>query len=428
MALALLQFAIPIMAGYGLTGVFKWQKKLPANQKKLLLFSVFAPIGLLILGFIFTTVFKNAYLDAVSGSQFIASISSNYGDNTAQEFIKIIFSEMSSDWYMTGFLASVAGILIYLFVKGKIKNFTLFGLLLFLVMIIDFWRVAYRPMDYADKKSDWKKVYFQKTDVISFIQQDTTIFRIADFASPTPNLPAYFLLENVGGYHSAKLRVYQDILDVVEDGSTSNVSSPFLWNLMNVKYIITRRALGEEIQPIYQSQHTGQFVYYNPTMLERAFFVDSAIIVDNPVDILYKMKNREFDPSTTALVEKPMPVQINKPEESDYVNIVRKENEYIKLEAKSSGNNLMFISEVYYPPGWKAYIDGNETEIYKTNYAFRSVVVPTGKHIVEFKFHSEQFEKGKNISLASNIATLLLLLVGIFFDIRRKKQITSKND
>ncbi len=426
MALALLQFAVPILAGYGLTGIINWQKKLPKEQKKLFLFSVVAPIGLLISGFLFTILFKSAYMDAVAGSRFIATLASNYGQSTALEFQKVIFKEMSSDWYMTGFLASLAGLFIYLYVKGKIKNFSLFAILIFLVMIIDLWRVGYRPMDYEDKKSDWRKVYFQKTDVINFLQQDTTIFRIADFASPTPNLPAYFLLENVGGYHSAKLRVYQDLLDVIEGGSTSNVTSPFLWNLMNVKYIITNRPLGENIEAIFQSQQTGQYVYYNPEMLERAFYVDSVIVADQPVDILYKMKNKEFNPAEVAYVEKSLPIKIDKPAENDYVRILQKENEYIRLEALSSGNNLMFISEIYYPPCWKAYIDGKETEIIKTNYAFRSIIIPAGKHIVEFKYIADQFEKGKNISLAANLLTLFVLIIGVVLELRNKRKGKSK--
>lgn len=79
---------------------------------------------------------------------------------------------------------------------------------------------------------------------------------------------------------------------------------------------------------------------------------------------------------------------------------------------------MLFLSEVYYPAGWKAYIDGQETEIYKTNYLFRSIVVPKGKHKVEFKFEPETYYTGKKITLAGNIILILIFgtaIGGIFW-------------
>ena len=83
----------------------------------------------------------------------------------------------------------------------------------------------------------------------------------------------------------------------------------------------------------------------------------------------------------------------------------------------------MFLSEVYYPAGWKAYIDGNETEIYKTDYLFRSILVPKGKHKIEFKFYPETYYFGKKISIGSNIVLIAIFGVGLAgFFINRKKQ------
>ena len=73
----------------------------------------------------------------------------------------------------------------------------------------------------------------------------------------------------------------------------------------------------------------------------------------------------------------------------------------------------MVLSEMYYPQGWTAYIDGTETETFKTNFAFRSVIVPAGEHIVEFKFASKQFEIGRTLSTTTNIVVIILLGISL---------------
>ena len=88
----------------------------------------------------------------------------------------------------------------------------------------------------------------------------------------------------------------------------------------------------------------------------------------------------------------------------------------------------MYLSEVYYPAGWKAYIDGNPTEIYKTNYLFRGIVVPKGKHKIEFKFEPETFYTGKKIAIGTNIVLILLFITsvgGIY--LKRKKNNNTQN-
>jgi len=276
-------------------------------------------------------------------------------------------------------------------------------------------------MEVSDKPVE--ENVFQKTDLIQFLEKDNSLYRIADLAQrETPNEFAYYEIENVNGYHSAKLRVYQDIMDVANlpqaQGSTSLVFNPFLWNIMNVKYIIAQGRLWEGIQPIFQAQ-SGELIYYNPSMLPRAFFVDTTI-VEESLNILYHLRDGDFNAATTAYFEEALPQKIDPADSLANAIVIEHKNEYIKIEANATGNNLLFISEIYYP-SWKAYVDGNETEIFKTNYAFRSIIVPKGKHTIELKFESEGFQTGKTLSLASNILVALLLVLGIFIETKKKK-------
>ena len=334
------------------------------------------------------------------------------------------------------------------------------------IIIIDLWRVSARPIDPVDKSVELNP--FPKTDIISFIEQDKQKtgerFRICDLSTQIANSNAYFLIENINGYHAAKLRIYQDMLDICCDGSTSNVTSPFLWNLLNAKYIITPQELGGSISPIFQSRQTGAFIYYNNSYCKRAYFVDS-VRVYTPMEILQHLNAGDFNPKSLALLEKPLADKIepshsylaeleaayqanleaqraegfiqdkdsinnnssinnnnSSKTEAPTANIAEYKNEYVKIETTSNAQHLLVLSDIYYPVSWKAYIDGKETEIYKTNYVMRSVIVPPGKHIVEFKFTSDSFERGRTLSAVANTIIIILLIIGYFL---RKNQKTN---
>jgi uncharacterized membrane protein YfhO len=94
----------------------------------------------------------------------------------------------------------------------------------------------------------------------------------------------------------------------------------------------------------------------------------------------------------------------------------------LKLKVKATGNNLLFLSEVYYP-FWKAFIGEKELPIYKTNYAFRAVLVPQGEHEIEFRFESPAFETGKTYSMLANVIVVLALALGLFLNYRERKAV-----
>jgi len=419
MALVLLQFVVPILAAYGLAAIFEMRRN-PEKNDKCILYGLLGFGGsFLLLGLIYSSIFQTSYIESVTSSKLGQQMVEGYGAATFNEIAKFIWEQMIADWYTVGFIALLGALLVFLFVRSKVTSPIFMFAMLFL-LIFDLWRVGYRPMEVADKKPE--KYVFQRTDWVDFIQNDKSKFRVADFTSHAANLPAYYKLETVGGYHSAKLRVYQDLLDVADQGSTSQVTNPFLWNILNVKYIIANKQLGG-MPPAYHSPQTGSYVYLNPKHVPRAFFVDTFAIASQ-LDILGNLKEGNFDPLELAYLEKQPHQNIQPRSENAKVSIVEYKNEYIKLEAETDATNLLVLSEIYYPVSWKAYINGNETEVYKTNFALRSIVVPPGKNTIEFKFTSDGFEQGKMISTSLNIVTIILLALGIFFEWkRRKKQI-----
>lgn len=422
MALVLVHFSFPILAGYGLLALKKMHNKKEINNQTLRWF-VLLPLIFLIIGFIFSIGFKSSYIASVVDSRAYKQISSTYGRDVALELQNFAWKKAVEDWYINAIFLLAGGIFASLYVTHKVNYPTLFSAIA-IITLVDLFRIDSLRMDFS-KERTVQDVFALRQDTYDFIKQDKSIFRVADFSVNPPNLSAYYLVENINGYHAAKLRVYQDLMDVANmegmEGSTSQLYNPFLWNLLNVKYLIFNQQI-QGFEPIYRAQRVNAFVYFNSTYLERAFYVKTAV-VEKPMEILYHLKRGDFNPLDTMFIEKPLSIEIEQPDTTAQVKFLEKQNEYLKLECTASGNNLLFISEIYYPPSWKAFIDGQETEIIKANYTFRAILVPKGTHIVELKFVSSAFEKGKTYSIFANLITLLIIAFGIFLSYKKEKKI-----
>jgi hypothetical protein len=424
MSLVLVHFAVPILAGYGITSILAWRKEYNDLIKKWL-YSIMIIAGVFLLaGFIFSAAFEDSYISSLSSSDYFSRLTQMYGDSAIAGLKEFVFDNAVSDWITNGVLALLVAVAIYLFVKNKLTKVT-FLALLGIILVFDLWRVDYRRMDISEENVT-DAAFGRYETLYGSLKEDKELFRIADFVAYPANVPAYFLLENVNGYHAAKMRVYQDILDVANPdqyaGSTSQLFNPFLWDMLNVKYIVLNQQL-QGMQPVYQDPSLNAFLYYNQSYLARAFFVDSAIKA-KPMDILLSLKNGEFDPQSIAYIEDDLPVRIDPIGSGASAKVAEHQNHYIKIDVNATGNNLLFVSEIYYPPGWEAFIDGKKTDVYKTNYAFRSVIVPAGKHTVEFKYHSGSFETGRLLSIITNIIVVAGLIAGIY--IKRKKKIVEQ--
>ncbi|MCX7880429.1 MAG: YfhO family protein [Ignavibacteria bacterium] len=419
MALILVHFSIPILAGYGLKSLINFKTEFLRN-KRLQFWLVFIPFLFLLLAFFFSAFMKTPYINAVANSEVYQRLANTYGQNVTFELQEFVWGKTIQDWYLNALFLLASAILAVLFVKDKVKYLSLM-VFIGILTVIDLFRIDYERMEYSEKIS-YKDVFAEREDIYDFIKKDQSVYRIADFSVNPANLTAYYLVENINGYHAAKLRVYQDLLDVANmegmEGSTSQLYNPFMWNLLNVKYIIFNRKI-EGLVPIYQGQRAQAIVYPNPSAFERAFFVRKAVVA-KPIDILYHLKRGDFNPRDTVFVEKPIAEEKIGFDTNATASIIEKRNDYIKIKTQTSEKSLLFLSEVYYPY-WRAYIDGKEVEIIKANYAFRAVVVPSGEHILEMKIISPGFEKGKTFSLLANVITLVVIAIGIFWNLQSRK-------
>ena len=419
MALVMLHFSAPILAGFGISEIMKLRNLTSSESKKKLNIFLISSSVVMIMALVFTGLFEETYKSSINTARIFGGIGEQYFATVSAEYTDWLFNYVKTEWFANGFLTLISGVLVFLFVRKKI-NFNLFSIILLLIILTDLIRIDRKPYEVSDR--DVIAENFPRLDWVEFLKQDKAIFRVADFTNPSnSNSMAYYGLQNVNGYHSAKLRLYQDLLDITSGGSTHNLQSPFLWNLLNVKYIIAKQAF-PGYEEIFKSKQTGASVMFNHGAMPRAFFANNYEVEDLKTTLKrYDPKVAPFNPFQIAYLEKELNTKIDKGDSTVFAKVSQFRNEYISFDLKANGNNLLVISEVWHP-NWNAYIDGEKTEIYRTNFAFRSVIVPEGEHKLELKYEVPAFEIGKNISFASNIIVFIALIFGFY-----QKQKGSKN-
>ena len=193
------------------------------------------------------------------------------------------------------------------------------------------------------------------------------------------------------------MREIQDMYDVC------GIANPLMWSLMDIKYVISDRVDSNQILlPVYKGERN---ILYNRSVLPRAFFV-SEYKQASGIEILNHIKRKDFDPREVAYVMEDPRVSIDPPDSTTFARYVAYGLQNLAIKVRASGNNLLFLSESWYPKGWKAYVDGHETPIYRLNYMFRGVVVPSGEHTVTMRMVSETYNIGETMSLWINIVVL----------------------
>jgi hypothetical protein len=236
--------------------------------------------------------------------------------------------------------------------------------------------------------------------------------------------------KSLGGYHGAKLKRYQEVIDAQLEKMNPNVL-----NMLNTKYfIINQQAIiptnldtaSQKINPgteIINKTAEGEFVLRNTQAYGHAWITPKVEVVSTPDEALKKIGL--VNSKKVAIVEKKMEALL-KPVSADSV----KTTEYVKLQGEYSPRKLTYeanvekdrfvtFSEIYYPKGWIAKIDGKESPIIQTNYVLRGLVVPQGKHTIEFVFDPAVYRNGELISKIASFIMLILLGITIFFAVKK---------
>jgi uncharacterized membrane protein YfhO len=172
--------------------------------------------------------------------------------------------------------------------------------------------------------------------------------------------------------------------------------------MLNVKYITTR-------QPLPFSGYTevenadGKRIYRNEDVLPKAFFVDSVVTATDPKRVAELMQpGSGFDPATTAIVESEDEITVTE-DVTSKISVTSYNSKTIELQTTSDEDGFLVLSEVFYPSGWTATIDGEPIDIYKTNFVLRGLYIPAGEHTISMTFEPASSIWGKRIAWMGHI-------------------------
>ncbi|MFI5202722.1 MAG: YfhO family protein, partial [Candidatus Kapaibacterium sp.] len=335
-------------------------------------------------------------------------------------------------------LVTLAALLVYYFLKRKISPLIVAVGILALT-VIDLWRIDSRPMEIVSR--DEYQSNLETHDYIQFIQQDTSLFRVEDMNETQPsNKLVSYGLQTPAGYHAAKMREFQDVVDETGHEQGNGIFNPFMWNLLNTKYIIANGGISNDRsrfipafvskEPPQQQENSKEsvptIVWLNPEMLPRAFFA-YRWEVKPKLDILHAMDSGAFNPRDVVYFDeapKGMPALAPTPIDTTTEKLTMEyKNEDVTIHTKTAGNRLLFMSDTWYPD-WHATIDGKPTPIYRADYAFRAIAIPAGQHELTLTYYDPHYVAGRTISLTTNALALIGLGIGItgFSFSRRRKR------
>ncbi len=418
MSLVLVQMSFPMLAGLGLMKIIGLRKDREDNIINIIKYAAYGFTGIFILGLLLNGSLNSWFAGRVS--DYAAGIQAAQPRlagqfNALADFIAGIF--VTDFLFAFGFL-TLAFWSAYLYINAKLSK-DVFVAVVVLLTIIDLWRVDARGEQYTPQPD--LQSLFKQPDYITAIknQHDTQPHRLLNIRQDgslgsyrrDSNFNAYFLEEDFYGYSGIKPRSYQDLMDVI------GPVNPTLWRMLNVKYIATSTALN--VPGFKQLSKTDKgFTYLNMEALPRLYFVDS-VAVKPDIDVLNMIKQRAFDPKNVAFIHDGN-LQVNKPDSSASVNITEYNDEIVGADIIATGKNFLFLGNTYLPVGWKAYVDGNKTQIYKVNHGFMGIVVTAGKHKVEFKYAPTSFYISKYISLILSSLVVGGLILGLFFQKKKK--------
>ena len=419
MALVIAQFIIPLLGIIGLNELI-YSKHLSLYEKnKIILKSV----GFFILLSIFFLSFKNVLFD------FRFPLDGILPEAIMLELVKDRVHFFTTDVMRSTAFIFLAGILIYyiiLFISSSdILKKRLSILALGCLVICDMWFVNKRYLNSEDFDliENVEKPYILEEFDQNIIAQDTTIYRVYDKLQ-FGNTRASYFHHSLGGYHAAKLRTYQNLIERHINPDSPNQT---VLNMLNAKYIIDLNTDG-----------TALVKNDNMSALGNAWFVDIVRWVPNATEALSSLDN--FNPKTTAIIDEiykqevsavknlifsdtafTVPnVELTQLSDNLINNKIIKDSPYVTLKMYQpnkliyTSNNeytgLVVFSEIFYPKGWKAYIDGIEVAYFPVNYLLRGLVVPSGSHEIIFEFKPKSFFVSSKITW---FASFVLIIVGL---------------
>jgi hypothetical protein len=393
MIYVLLAVTIPILAAFGFDSLMERVEEKDSFKKVLYVAGGIAGLSVLFL-IIGESVFS-----------FSVAKDARYSPAILSQLQKVRF-ELFQKGLLLALAVSLGSLgLVWGIIQKKI-NKEIFGYLLIGLAVLDLWIVNVEFLHLKPSKN--MDLLFQENAIIKYLNGDDDHFRIFPADELNSNKYSYWNIESIGGYRPIKLRNYQDLMDA------KGFSRPHILDMLNVKYVLTRKKINN---PNFIALKDVPGVFQNKNVLPKAWIVGNVKSVETQRESLMETLLNGFDPSNTAIIYKYQGEPLNGMA-SGQVDVISRTENKVNIISQSETGGLLVLSEIYYKPGWRAYVNGEETPVYQTNHILRSIYVPSGEHQIEFRYDDSSWKQTRILSRVSFLA----ILFGFGFILWKEKE------
>lgn len=439
MILILAEFAIPVLAILAVDKLFKNPDILKQKIKLAFVKTEISVQNAFFIAFGLTGGLSLIYFLVPDLTSFVGAgdegifeqIAKSNGEQVAQRFMDNVevarIALFKADAIRSFFFIVLAATTVWLYLKSKINNVVLVAAIGVFVLV-DLWTVDKKYLNDDNFVSKQEaKIPFPETIADKAILEDTDpSYRVLNLAVNTFNdASTSYRHKSVGGYHAAKLRRYQDMIDrhignEMQDIMTTLRSNPNdsalrvtfakqgVLNMMNTRYII---------------YNPGAPPLQNRYALGNAWFVSEYSFVKNPDEEIAAIG--DVNPGNTAVIDERFKSELEGfVKNSDYsgsIKLTDYKPNHLMYESNAKSEQLAVFSEIYYEDGWNAYVDGVLKPHFRADYILRAMRIPAGAHKVEFKFEPQKYHTRQTITLVSSLMLFGFLGFSIFKAIKQKE-------
>lgn len=350
------------------------------------------------------------------------SFRGTYDSQLPQELARALKNDrkdlFSADAWRAFFFIGIFALTFYLYKVGKLKK----GLATLLLVVIgssEILIVSARFIGKDNYSTNFRSNVFAETPADRYIKQTKKNGdRVIDLSAQFYSARAAYHHHLVNGYHGARIRRYQELIDNVilpeyslvaqalNAGSIPDFSQTPVLNMLNTRFFITDpQAAGDVIQ--------------NPNALGAAWFVKELNYVED-ADGEFNATRNLTTPAITAIVNAGEVPQGLSTSANGTINLVEYKPGYWKYESSNTSDGFAVFSEVHYPKGFRVTIDGEEVDMLRANYILRALAIPAGDHTIEFSFEPKIYSVGSTVMQVMSLMVLLAFAGSVYFSLREK--------
>ena len=421
MALVITSFTMPALAIFAIKEFFD-KPELFKTKRKQIYIATGSVVGIALLFLAIPQVFFS-FLSLGEAAQFAQIVAQN-ADQAAQytalfadlEMVRV--SIFRADVLRSLLFVLAGAAVLFLYGIGKIKQIYVL-IALGLLITVDMWTIDKRHLNNADfvKKSVMRNT-FQTTLADEIILKDNDIhFRVFNLTRDPFNdgyTPYYH--KSIGGYHGAKLRRYQELIDYHLDFRNKALTEGVL-NMLNAKYVLIPNEQGEAVAEINMNSAGNVWFATDIKKVETANQAIATLYDVNPTKTVVIEENKIPEGYSLPTIVVPDSVK-----DTSLIKLIAYKPNKLSYQVNAKRDEFAVFSEVYYPYGWNAYLDGQKVAHLNVNYVLRGMAIPVGTHVLEFKFEPKTHTAGQAIAGVSSGIVVLLLIIAMFFGIKAKKE------